>query len=85
MKINPIHSLNMYRKSQEVKGKQDVNQVNKRDEVKISSEAKQMQATQKTSLDRQEKINDIKAQIENGTYQVDAKEVARKFHDFWSK
>ncbi len=79
-----MHSLNMYRKQQEVKGNEDHNQSNKRDEVNISSEAKQMQASKSGSVDREDKIQEIKEKIENGTYNVDPKEVARKFYEFWS-
>ncbi|ADU31868.1 flagellar biosynthesis anti-sigma factor FlgM [Evansella cellulosilytica] len=85
MKINPIHSVNAYKKVQEVNVKQNQDVAKKRDDVQISSAAKQMQQSTQVSVDRQEKIEKLKAQIEQGEYKVNPNEVARKFYDFWNE
>ncbi|MBU9721731.1 MULTISPECIES: flagellar biosynthesis anti-sigma factor FlgM [Bacillaceae] len=83
MKVNPMHSLNAYQKQQNVgaKKKADVNK--KHDQLQISSAAKQMQEMSRITTERQEKVERIKAEIDQGTYKVDAKEVAKKFYEFW--
>jgi negative regulator of flagellin synthesis FlgM len=61
------------------------------DQVQISDEAKAMLTEQKQgivksgeiSASRAERIERIKAQIEGGTYQVDAPKVAERVFDFW--
>ncbi|WP_088032450.1 flagellar biosynthesis anti-sigma factor FlgM [Evansella clarkii] len=85
MKINPMHSVNAYRKQQGVSQQQQAGQPNKRDEVQISSDAKKMQQSSQVSLERQEKIRQLKEKIDNGTYKADAHETARKFYDFWNE
>lgn len=84
MKINPLHSVNPYQKRQEITSKRKT-AASQRDEVQISAEAKQMQQSSQISLERQEKIKEIKEKIDKGTYKVNAHEVARKFYEFWSK
>lgn len=83
LKINPLHSVNPYQKQQGVTSRKKVT-TSQRDEVQISSAAKQMQQTSQVSLDRQEKINQIKEKVDSGTYKVNPQEVARKFYEFWS-
>ena len=84
MKINPMQSVNAYRKQQEVNTAKQPDMTRKQDDVQISSEAKKMQQSSQLNLDRQEKIQQLKEKIENGTYEVNAQETARKFYDFWN-
>ena len=54
----------------------------KADEVQISSEAKEMLNIQKTDhTDRKARIQELKAQIESGTYKVDSRLLADKLYD----
>ncbi|MDG5786677.1 flagellar biosynthesis anti-sigma factor FlgM [Evansella sp. AB-P1] len=85
MKINPMHSVNAYRKQQDVTTQKTTEPTKKQDQLQISSEAKKMQESSQLSADRQEKISKLKADIDQGKYKVNANEVARKFYDFWSK
>jgi negative regulator of flagellin synthesis FlgM len=55
------------------------------DKVEISTAAKRLQGTQKLEEARQEKIEQIKAQVENGTYHVPSAKIAEKMYGFWNK
>ncbi|SDZ33343.1 negative regulator of flagellin synthesis FlgM [Evansella caseinilytica] len=85
MKIYSMHSMNIYRKQQEWSGVKSHASNSKRDEVNISAAAKKMQDSSKITQERQEKLEKIKAEIDSGTYKVNAQEVARKFYEFWSE
>ncbi|AOM81898.1 flagellar biosynthesis anti-sigma factor FlgM [Salisediminibacterium beveridgei] len=84
MKINPMQSVQAYRKLQETQQQEKQDKPQKSDEVQISKEAKAMMEKSTTySAERAEKVQEIKAQIENGTYKVNAQETAKKFYEFW--
>ncbi|MFA9558919.1 flagellar biosynthesis anti-sigma factor FlgM [Evansella sp. AB-rgal1] len=85
MKINPIYSLNAYRKQQEVSSKKSTELQKKHDQLEISSAAQNMQKVNQYAIDRQEKIEKIKDQIEQGTYKANAHETARKFYEYWNE
>lgn len=83
---NPLIKLGAYSKNVQDKNKLDASKkqesqgVLKDDEVTLSPRAKEIQSTKKL-LDsvadiREEKVKEIKKQIENGTYQVDEKKIA---------
>jgi negative regulator of flagellin synthesis FlgM len=59
-----------------------------KDEVKISNEAlellRQGEDIESSSI-RKEKINQLKQQIETGTYHVPSEKIAEKFLAFWKK
>lgn len=50
------------------------------DQVEISSEALKLQQTEPT---RQEKISEIKEQIQNGTYEIDHQELAKSIYNYY--
>lgn len=84
MKINPMHSVQAYRKLQEVQERHKQDQVKRQDQVEISSEAKEMAKSTEISAERMERVQEVKQQIENGTYKVNHQEVAKKIYDFWN-
>ncbi|ANU24598.1 anti-sigma-28 factor, FlgM [Planococcus donghaensis MPA1U2] len=56
----------------------------KEDELQISNEAKAMfEKNASVDVERQEKIEFLKAQVASGEYKVDAGKVADKVHQFW--
>lgn len=57
----------------------------KNDKVEISPEAKRLQGTQRLEEARQQKVEQIKAQVDAGTYQVSSENVAKKLYDYWNK
>lgn len=85
---NPSVNLEAYQKSIRDKNrvqesaKQPAEGVTKEDKVVLSAEVRRIQEAKKL-LDsipdiREEKVAQIKAQIENGTYQVEEKKLAQK-------
>ncbi|MED5098974.1 flagellar biosynthesis anti-sigma factor FlgM [Niallia circulans] len=83
MKINNFNPVNInpYKKQME-KNAAALN-IKKEDKVEISKAALELQGTQDEV--RLEKIQELKKQISEGTYQVDSKEVAEKILSFWKK
>lgn len=87
MKINNIGNIqgmmNTY-KNQGVKNVETKNtgRTGMKDELKISSEAQDFQtvlnSAKKVGDIRQEKVNEIKDQVDSGRYKVDAQKIAEK-------
>ncbi|UFT98551.1 flagellar biosynthesis anti-sigma factor FlgM [Radiobacillus kanasensis] len=85
MKIQgPNHSnFNPYQK--QIQKQHEIKQeITKHDKVQISNQAKQLQENTKPDPARLEKLEALKKAVDAGTYQVDAKETAKKMLDFWS-
>jgi negative regulator of flagellin synthesis FlgM len=86
MKINNNDiNMNKIMKAYQNLNQQDNNNVNKKtksDQVSISNEAKEIQNIKETLENkpeiRQEKVDQIKNQIQNGNYQVDSQKIAEK-------
>ncbi|WML46092.1 flagellar biosynthesis anti-sigma factor FlgM [Neobacillus sp. PS3-40] len=86
MKINSFGSQGVNPYKQQMNKIDQVSPVNKqKDKVEISSTAKEMQQVSQLSAQRQSKVEDLKLQVENGTYKVDAKETAKSILNFYSK
>ena len=87
--INKIDGVNRIYKNQKVESKKDVSGAartsGKKDEVQISREAmdfqmvmKAVKAAEKVPDIREEVIAPIKEKMDNGTYEVDSKDIADK-------
>jgi negative regulator of flagellin synthesis FlgM len=85
MKINPLSSqgINPYKRQLNKLDQANKTTGKQADKVEISSEAKELQQEAQVSNDRDNKINNIKLQVENGTYKVDPKAVARSIVHFY--
>ncbi|WP_242517931.1 flagellar biosynthesis anti-sigma factor FlgM [Halobacillus sp. GSS1] len=55
------------------------------DKIEISETAKQMQESGKNDSVREKLVDQVKSDVQQGNYQVDAKATAKKMLDFWSK
>ncbi|MFB1049916.1 flagellar biosynthesis anti-sigma factor FlgM [Paraliobacillus sp. JSM ZJ581] len=55
------------------------------DKLQISEQAKKMQESEQVQSQREIRVNEIKQAIENGKYQIEPKETARKMLNFWGK
>lgn len=73
---NSINPVNPYRQ-QEMR-REEARTSGKRDQLEISNEALEMQRLQETEEERKARIQDLKEQVQAGTYQVDAKQLAEK-------
>ncbi len=56
-----------------------------RDKLEISSEAKEMQQGSTIPAERQKKVEELKLQVENGTYALNPKATAKGIIDFYLK
>ncbi|MTH55055.1 flagellar biosynthesis anti-sigma factor FlgM [Bacillus mangrovi] len=86
MKINNygVNGINPYKRSADMVAKTEAAK-QKQDKVEISSAAKELQSTNKISEARQEKVDQLKAQVQNGTYEIKPDEIAKKFADFYKQ
>ncbi|SDO37495.1 flagellar biosynthesis anti-sigma factor FlgM [Alkalicoccus daliensis] len=84
MKINPMHSLNAYNRSQETQRSKETQQPQKSDRIEISKAAQEMAKSQEFQAARNERVQELKEQVENDKYQVNSQDVARKMYDFWN-
>jgi negative regulator of flagellin synthesis FlgM len=87
VKINPFgtQGINPYKKQMN-KVDQAGRMVNKqKDKVEISTTAKEMQQVSQLATQRQAKVDELKLQVENGTYKMDSKETAKGILQFYSK
>lgn len=73
-----------YQKQMQVSKIEKTKPLQKEDQLQISNQAKQMfEKTTEVDIERQEKINTLKAQIQAGEYQVNGEKVAGKVFEFW--
>ncbi|WP_438447389.1 flagellar biosynthesis anti-sigma factor FlgM [Gorillibacterium sp. sgz5001074] len=77
MKINDssrVGRVNPYRKSAEAQAASSDVKKSRKDEVQISTEAKEMLS----SLQGNKKLDELKQSVSTGTYHVDAQKIAEK-------
>lgn len=86
MKINNLGptGINPYKKAINKLDKVNNTTTAKADKVEISSAAKEMQQISQISTARQEKVEQLKLQVQNGTYKVKPQEIATSIMDFYS-
>jgi negative regulator of flagellin synthesis FlgM len=86
LKINDIQRLgaiNQYRRSNDNAANELNKGVKKRDQVEISSEAKELQELQELQgTAKQERIAELKESVNSGTYHVEARLIAEKLFPF---
>lgn len=87
MKINSIGSsgINPYKRQMNKIDLANKTIHKQADKVEISTAAKDMQQVSQASTQRQAKVEELKIQVENGTYKIDLKEIARGLVDFYKK
>ncbi len=78
MKINnnPIPPVNPYRANQVKNEKANLEKTVQSDRLEISKEAKSLSEVSPVTAQRNEKVSALKAQIQAGTYKVDAEQLA---------
>lgn len=83
-KTNGSSFIQSYQKQMQVSPVERSKPIQKEDEVQISNRAKEMfEKNTGVDMDRQEKINALKLQIQSGEYEVNSSKVAESVFDFW--
>ncbi|MGG4411258.1 flagellar biosynthesis anti-sigma factor FlgM [Niallia taxi] len=87
MKINNYgtQGINPYKKQVNKIDQVKSEAVKGTDKIEISSAAKELQQVTQVSQARTEKIEALKKEIQNGTYQVSAEDVASSIVNFYTK
>ncbi|TRZ36915.1 flagellar biosynthesis anti-sigma factor FlgM [Niallia circulans] len=87
MKINNYgtQGINPYKKQVNKIDQVKSEAVRGTDKIEISSAAKELQQVTQVSQARTEKIEALKKEIQNGTYQVRAEDVASSIVNFYAK
>lgn len=85
MKINNFgpSGINPYKRQMNAIDNTAKTSKQKADKVEISTTAKEMQQISSYSAQRQEKVEALKVEIENGNYKVNTKEVAQSLYNFY--
>ena len=90
MKLNPYQAnvnVNGYKPVGSVfKDKtstQNVSSGSKTDQVIISSQAKQLNETNRVQTERQQRVDELKNQVQSGQYTVQPQKVAEAFASYW--
>jgi negative regulator of flagellin synthesis FlgM len=84
-KVNSSSFIQSYQKQMQVSKTEKTRPIQQEDELQISNQAKEMYGKNVKEVERQEKINALKAQVQSGEYQVNNKEVADKIFGYWFK
>ncbi|GGA67160.1 hypothetical protein GCM10008025_08760 [Ornithinibacillus halotolerans] len=86
MKINGMNQTNFNPYKNQMQKYQDTKKaVKQNDQLEISSEAKKLQENNKVNENRQAFVQEIKNQIDSGTYKINYEKTVQKMIEFWSK
>ncbi|PLR90816.1 flagellar biosynthesis anti-sigma factor FlgM [Bacillus sp. T33-2] len=87
MKINNIGSsgINPYKRQMNKLDNVGKASGKQADKVEISATAKEMQQSSQVSTERHQKVEELKVQVENGTYKLNPKEVAKSIINFYKQ
>jgi negative regulator of flagellin synthesis FlgM len=55
----------------------------KTDQVTISSQAKQLNETNRIETERQQRVDELKSQVQSGQYTIQPQKVAEAFSAYW--
>lgn len=84
MKINNYGTSGINPYKRQMNKLENTNKASKQtDKVEISATAKGMQNVNSLTVERQEKVEKLKIQVENGSYKVNAQTVANKLVNFY--
>ena len=87
MKINNFRpsGVNPYQNQQNKMDHLEKSKQKKTDVVEISPEAKEMQSISSIEKERQTKVEELKAQVGNGTYNLQPNQIAKSMIDYYRK
>ncbi|WP_067727092.1 flagellar biosynthesis anti-sigma factor FlgM [Oceanobacillus damuensis] len=86
MKINGPNHTNFNPYKQQIQKQTEVKKdIQSKDQIEISSQAKQLQENEKVSEERAAYVQEIKQAVDSGEYSVNPEKTAQKMLEFWSK
>jgi negative regulator of flagellin synthesis FlgM len=87
MRINDMRiGLYSYQNQVNRSNVKDAKKTSSSDAVQISTKGQELsQALKSDQIDRQNKVQQLKQQIAEGSYKVDANKIAAKMMDFWKR
>ena len=85
MRINQISQYGIQQYQKSINKPDEGMKATQTDKVEISRQAMELQSSPAAQAERQARIDEIKIQIENGTYQVNTKATAEGLLNFYSK
>lgn len=87
MKINNFRpsGVNPYSNQQNKMDQPEKLKHKKTDVVEISREAKEMQSISSIEKERQTKVEELKAQVQDGTYNLQPNQIAKSMIDYYRK
>ena len=80
-----VTGVNPYQSQQTKAAAAKTNSASFRDQLEISSQAKDLQGIQSYETNRSEKVAALKEQIQNGTYQVDSNKLAQDLLNYYRR
>lgn len=83
--VNRIQGINKYQQLNQKDSKDIKNNSQKRDQISISEEAKALLEKNKEVTSSNPRVDELKSEINNGTYKVDSQKVADKLVDWFKK
>ena len=87
MKINKVNlpAINPY-KANELKAEKAEQKVNfQADKLEISAAAKKLSEVSSYAVERDERVQELKRQVEAGTYKVDPEQLAKNLASYFNK
>lgn len=72
-----VNAINPYKNQQLKTTEVQKNNLNFKDQLEISTQAKDLQGVKSYETERTDRVAELKAQIQNGTYQVDSRKLAQ--------
>ncbi|WP_438316035.1 flagellar biosynthesis anti-sigma factor FlgM [Sporosarcina sp. FA9] len=87
MKINKFNvpPINPYKANQLKVDKTETKVQKQTDKLEISNEAKQLSGIPSYSVERNERVQEIKAEVEAGTYKVDPETIAKNLISYYKR
>ncbi|TFJ93300.1 flagellar biosynthesis anti-sigma factor FlgM [Lentibacillus salicampi] len=86
MKINGVNQPNFNPYKNQMQKQMDYpKDANKKDQLEISNQAKQLQERVKPDAKRAAYVQQIKDAVDKGDYQINHEKTAQRMIDFWSK
>ncbi|ASN04723.1 flagellar biosynthesis anti-sigma factor FlgM [Virgibacillus necropolis] len=86
MKIQGANHTNFNPYKNQIQKQADMNkEVNQKDQLQISSQAKELQGNEKSTNERKAYVQEIKNAVQSGEYRVNPEKTASKMIAFWNK